>query len=72
MTKQSAVEWLINELHKKQNGVSSNLSYNQIFDQAKEMEREQIIAAYSQGRQEGELNEYSECERYYNQTFKPE
>jgi hypothetical protein len=80
MTKQSAVSWLINELHKKQNGVSSNLSYNQLFDQAKEMEKKNIIDAYVEGCEEsyGLDNPNPECddktyaEQYYNQTFKPE
>jgi hypothetical protein len=35
----TALEWLINQLHKKQYGNYPDLSYNQIFDQAKEMEK---------------------------------
>jgi len=45
----TAVEWLINELHKKQNGKGSNLSYNHIFDEAKKMETQQIKEAYLRG-----------------------
>jgi hypothetical protein len=38
---QTAVEWLINELHKKQENLTI-MSYNHIFDKAKEMEKEQL------------------------------
>lgn len=37
----TSVEWLINEFHKKQNKESSFVSYNHIFDKAKEMEKQQ-------------------------------
>ena len=40
----TAVEWLINELHKKEQGLVKT-SYNHIFDAAKEMEKQQIIEA---------------------------
>jgi hypothetical protein len=42
----TAVEWLINELHKKEEGLI-NTSYNHIFDAAKELEKQQIIDAYN-------------------------
>ena len=38
--KQTAVEWLINEMHKKEQGLIET-SYNHLFDQAKEMEKQQ-------------------------------
>jgi hypothetical protein len=40
--KQTAVEWLVIQLHGKQQGVN-NSSYNSIIEQAKEMEKQQII-----------------------------
>ena len=40
----TSIEWLINQLHKKQNGDYSDLSYNQMFDQAKEMHRAEQIS----------------------------
>ena len=45
-TKQTAVEWLIQKLINKQNGVFDGfpyLSVDEIYDKAKEMEREQMI-----------------------------
>lgn len=39
MSKQTPVEWLINELHKKEQGLIET-SYNHIFDKAKEIERQ--------------------------------
>jgi hypothetical protein len=38
--KQTAVQWLINEMHKKQHGLTET-SYNHLFDKAKETERQQ-------------------------------
>jgi len=57
--KQTAVEWLIErltEIHPK------------AFEQAKAMEKEQIMDAYNKG-------EFNQCcnedgEQYYNETFK--
>jgi hypothetical protein len=68
MSKQTAVEWLINELHRKQNGCGSELSFNHIFDKAKEMEREQIEESFKHGK----LPHFSEdltAEEYYTQTY---
>ena len=77
----TAVEWLINELHKKQNGEGSDLSYNHIFDKAKEMEKEQKKKFFKVGFSQGfasdiisyhKLDDEKEklFEQYYNETFK--
>jgi hypothetical protein len=58
--KQTAVEWLESEMLKP------NLSMKDILDQAKEMEKQQIIDAYEKGK-------YSfgkDAEQYYNEQFK--
>ena len=47
--KQSAVEWLINEMHKKEQGLIET-SYNHLFDKAKEMEKKQGEDAYKKGK----------------------
>jgi hypothetical protein len=39
MNEQTPVEWLINELHKKEQGLIET-SYNHIFDKAKEIEHQ--------------------------------
>ncbi len=53
--KQTAVEWLINEMHKKEQGLIET-SYNHLFDQAKEIEEQQqgyseeeVKQAYTEG-----------------------
>ena len=67
----TAVEWLIDEL--TDNGIEYlDLAY-EIFEQAKEMEKQQIIEAYRDGRtdqqtKDGFYNRNSET--YYNETFK--
>ena len=71
MKKQTAVEWLEEQLKK---GVDFNplepLSYlnaiDNVFEQAKELEREQIINAYDAG------TFYLEGGLYYKETFETE
>jgi hypothetical protein len=63
LNKLSAVNWLINQLHKKQNGDFSDISYNQMFEQAKQMEKEQIMEAHYAPKY-GCFNE-----QYYEQTY---
>jgi len=58
--KQTAIEWLINELD-----LSNDSLTMKIINKAKEMERKQIIDAFN----EGYFDEKS-AEQYYNQTFK--
>ena len=60
ITKQTAVEWLVEELTK--NGHNFKL-YKKEIEQAKEMEKQQIMDAYN------ELY-VSTGEQYYNETFK--
>lgn len=73
MSKQTAVEWLIDELSK--NNVSTNSVIErinneaQIWKQAKAMEREQIEDAYWEGGQDVPSNG-KQCEKYYNETYK--
>ena len=80
--KQTAVEWLVEqlvELDKQLDGRRKNddatvlkLNPTKLFEQAKEMEKEQIIDAWSNGW----LNDYqsdedvkNSAEHYYNETF---
>ncbi len=53
MSKQTAVEWLIEELHKASQG-ESDLTYNQAFDKARLMEKEQKAEAWEKGYKKGE------------------
>ena len=63
MKDKTAVEWLAE--------VVAEMGYvsTVILEQAKEMEKEQIIDAYKYGNQS---DVYFKPEQYYNQTFKSE
>ena len=73
--KQTAVEWLESEMLKP------NLSMKDIFNQAKEMDKQQKIEAYNQGYRDGEndasnihlsigdIEEYSNAADYYKETY---
>jgi hypothetical protein len=65
--KQSAVEWLANELYEKFEMKGDGALFNDLLNQAKEMEKQQIQDAYDKG------NRYmfeQSGEKYYNETFK--
>ena len=61
--KQTAVEWLTDELIRL--GNNFNL-YKQEIQQAKEMEKQQIFEAHHKGYKDGEC---FSAEEYYNETF---
>jgi hypothetical protein len=71
----TAVEWLIKKLTNRQNGVFDgfpHLSVDEIYEQAKEMEKEQIKDAYYNGttdevKSKDEL--LFEAEHFYNETY---
>jgi hypothetical protein len=66
----TAVEWLIDELRNK-HGLSIDL-YSE-FEQAKEMEKEQIVEGFNFGVYDGGalIKKYKMSgEQYYNETFK--
>ena len=72
--KQTAVEWLLNSLDYNQN----MLGIKEIIDQAKEMEKEQIMDA-AKIMLEGKIILFNSteigdrrAEQYYNETFKSE
>jgi hypothetical protein len=62
--KQTAVEWLMQQLPTID---KYDPYYQNLFTQAKEMEKEQIIDACKQC-----SYSYEEAEQYYNETFKSE
>jgi hypothetical protein len=67
--KQTAVEWFQEQIIKIVNG-TCELSEIQIFEQAKEMEKEQIFKALIRGHNDcGVFTMQSECEEYYEETF---
>jgi hypothetical protein len=67
----TAVEWLREKLRLDFGFVFSD----NILEQAKEMEKEQIERAYKMGRYESDMVVMSDkfyAEQYYNETFKSE
>ena len=64
--KQTAVEWLLIQIHKHWN--SEGLSFEKILEQVKAMEKEQIVNAYDEGEYDCGCN--GDSEQYYNKTFK--
>ena len=64
--KQTAVEWMAE--------VVTEMGYVsiEILEQAKAMEKEQIIDAVNFGDERGKITTYSTAEQYYNETFKSE
>jgi HEPN domain-containing protein len=71
--KQTAVEWLIDELTLNQ----PHKWVQEVIEQAKEMEKNQIIDSYRDGRSDQQSDRPSKfynrmAEQYYNETFKSE
>ena len=61
--KQTAVEWVFQELDNYYQMKSKFKSKKEILEQAKEMEKQQIIDARVKN------SNYVEAEQYYNETF---
>jgi hypothetical protein len=63
--KQTAVEWLVKQLE----GVYESDYLNKLVEQAKEMEKEQIIKAHTNGWNKGIQNELITSQEYYKETY---
>lgn len=68
--KQTAVEWLEEQM--KTWGDKPRWMRDNIVEQAKAMEKEQIIRTHLMARCYDSPNSYNEAEEYYNETFKSE
>jgi hypothetical protein len=69
--KQTAVEWLEEQFEESYSYI--NEIFKETIEQAKEMERQQIIDAYREGCFDNILDENTDkvrAEQYYNETFK--
>ena len=68
--KQTAVEWLVEQLKKR--GYAGEFPPHLLFEQAKAMEKEQIIEAYKADCDTlGHTNAFKvAAEQYYNKTYK--
>lgn len=80
--KHTAVEWLfeqltevdykcINKTFLQNNNSLAGFKLRELFEQAKEMEKQQIIDAFKNGDCNGTF-ETINAEQYYNETFKSE
>ena len=71
--KQTAVEWLQEAISKKVNNELGPY-FIDLFDNAKEMEKEQIMKAVDAGFDDGsnfiEDIKFTNAEQYYNETYK--
>jgi len=63
--KQTAVELLEQQLKERYSLMNSE----PLFEQAKQMEKEQTMKAYYDGEADGRHNEYKGGEQYYNETY---
>ena len=76
---ETAVEWLVDELQNAEYIPKDSIIMNYVIEQAKEMEKEQIIDAFYNARKnksdcqiwncEGTQKAYETFEQYYNETF---
>jgi hypothetical protein len=71
----TAVEWLVEEFKEKLIGNNLPNWVLDVIQQAKEMEKEQIIDSYRDGRSDQQSDRPSKfynrmAEQYYNETFK--
>ncbi len=67
--KKTATEWFAERI--SHGGLVSKKQFDELLEQAKEMEKQQIVDAYWDGGQDIPLTE-NRCEQYYNETFKSE
>ncbi len=65
---QTAVSWAFEQISNIDWKYLSDSGRNDLFNQALQMEREQIENAYWDGGQDVPLNE-NRCAEYYNQTY---
>lgn len=82
--KQTAVEWLAKELYEKFEMKGDGKVFDELLNQAKAMEKDQIKSSFNKGHSNGYSNGLmyiegedfhtfanSDANIYYNETFKP-
>ena len=70
--KQTVVEWLLDEIIAKDWWYLPESMKQDIIEQAKAMEKDQIIEAVEDGQRTDFYVKYYDAEQYYNKTFKSE
>ena len=68
--KQTAIEWLANELYEKFEMKGDGALFNDLVNQAKEIEKQQIIDAYDNSYMDRYYYNGKNGVQYYNETFK--
>ena len=68
----TAVEWLEQEFVKLESTIGVHGQMYELLEQAKEMEKQQIIEAMDRMGNTDFYCEYESPEHYYNETFKSE
>jgi len=66
--KQTAVDYIKEKLMCNEYWYE-NMTFDQILEQAKEMEKEQIIKAHTNGWNKGIQNEFTISQQYYKETY---
>lgn len=66
----TAVQWLVEKLNKRWYGLDEGETWNDLIQQALEMEKEQITNAYERGWDMGALPNDCNAEQYYKKTYK--
>lgn len=69
MSKQSSIEWLVEQIKKDINLRLRGFDIDKAFEQAKAMHNEEVIESWSNGYDE-EDRATSNPIKYYNETFK--
>jgi hypothetical protein len=72
MSKQTAIEWLEDQIECFGNKHELQMSWatlDELLEQAKEMEKEQIIDAHDCGYIDGANKKNETAEQYYNETY---
>jgi hypothetical protein len=68
-TKQTSIEWFYDQITRTYWDYMTTERQNELFEQAKEMHKQEIENAYWDGGQDIPMSEKS-CEQYYQDTFK--
>ncbi len=70
MEKQTAVEWLAIKLYEKMNMNGDGKVFNELLEQAKQMELDEIAKAYEMGWVNGDLKKAPRFgQEYYNDKY---
>ena len=70
MNKQTSIEWLVEQIKEDQTSIAKTASeWNLIFQQARDMHKEEIQDAYANGWHHNNEDNYNPI-KYYQETFK--